>query len=47
MITKEEFIKSYREKSGGIPDKDMEKLEAIPCDCGDELCRGWQMRVKK
>ena len=43
-ITKEAFIKGYCERSK----VDWETLQrlgqiAIPCDCEDELCEGWQM----
>ena len=43
-MTKDEFEKGYAERSGVT----VEWLHsmgqwAIPCDCGDEGCHGWQM----
>jgi hypothetical protein len=39
-VTREEFIAGYCERHQCPPDG----LEAIPCECGLELCQGWRMR---
>ena len=43
-MTKDEFEKSYAEKSGMTVER-LHKLGlvAIPCDCGEDSCKGWQM----
>lgn len=55
-MTKDEFIDKYMADSklkpeyrtrDGFTIPDDEPRIALPCDCGDELCLGWQMiRVK-
>ena len=44
VMTREEFETSYREKCW-MTVEDFQKLKgrAIPCDCGEPGCRGWQM----
>jgi len=43
-VTKEEFEKGYAERSNVTIEWLRERhREAVPCDCGDELCQGWQM----
>lgn len=45
-MLKDEFEKGYAERSG-ITVEDLHKhgQEAVPCDCGEESCRGWAMRT--
>lgn len=43
-MTLDEFERGYAERSGMSP----ENLRALgmggtPCDCGESICRGWQM----
>jgi len=47
-MTKEEFEQGYAERSGKTVEaiKTIYGLEAIPCDCGEEICQGWQMISK-
>lgn len=42
-MTAEEFERQYAERSG-ITVERLRELGRIvaPCDCGDELCEGWQ-----
>ena len=45
-MTKEEFEKSWLEKSG-LPGKLSDYgLEVAECDCDYEGCKGWQVRTK-
>lgn len=40
-VTKEKFIKDYREKSN-ISICELNKTNVIlACDCGDKSCKGW------
>ena len=43
-ITREEFVAEYA-RASGLTVEDLRKagLVAVPCDCADEGCRGWQM----
>lgn len=44
MLTKEEFINQYCERSKITPEKLKEfGMSAHPCECGEEGCEGWQM----
>jgi len=43
-MTKDEFIAGYCERSNAPWDFLSVYLEAVPCDCGDESCKGWAMR---
>lgn len=45
-MTRNEFIAGYCERSGVTWEWLSEHMDAIPCDCGDETCLGWQMRTK-
>lgn len=56
-LTKEQFIKQYCEKSG-IPEEWCNEngfsrpwgdyySEAEPCDCGEEICKGWKLVHKE
>ena len=43
-ITAEEFALTYAERSGVTVEWLKENgREVRPCDCGDEMCEGWQM----
>ena len=43
-ITREEFEQAYAARSGvTVQWLRSQGLEAGPCDCGDEICEGWQM----
>lgn len=44
-LTQEQFEEMYARHSGCTIDflKEELKLEALPCECGDEICHGWQM----
>jgi hypothetical protein len=43
VITAAEFEQQYAERSNMTIEQLREWREPAPCDCGDELCRGWQM----
>jgi hypothetical protein len=44
IMTKDEFEQAYAKRSGITLEQLREiNREARPCDCGDELCQGWQM----
>jgi hypothetical protein len=45
-MTKEEFIKSYCERSGITERELMNTQSATPCDCGHKTCEGWAMVSK-
>ena len=47
--TAEQFAKEYAERSGvTIAWLKQHGREVMPCDCGDDMCEGWQMgRVDK
>ena len=43
-MTREDFENGYAERSGVTVEWLHEQNQyAIPCDCGDDLCQGWQM----
>ncbi|HKZ77718.1 MAG TPA: hypothetical protein VJ124_05290 [Pyrinomonadaceae bacterium] len=43
-MTRKEFEQGYAERSGVTVEWLHEQNQhAIPCDCGDDLCKGWQM----
>jgi len=43
-MTRQEFEQGYAERSKVTVEWLHEQNQyAIPCDCGDELCKGWQM----
>ena len=43
-MTKDEFERQYAERSGATVEwLHDEGLSAIPCDCGEAGCEGWQM----
>lgn len=42
-MTKDEFIAAYCARSGVHWDDIKEHREAVPCDCGEDICQGWQM----
>lgn len=46
-ISKEQFESEYAEKSGMTVEalRDL-GLYPVPCDCGEDMCRGWAMRHK-
>lgn len=47
-MTKEEFEQQYAERSHVTVERLHELGRyAVPCDCGDESCQGWQMLHKK
>lgn len=43
-MDREEFEQQYAERSG-ITRDELHNIGrvAIPCDCGEEICEGWQM----
>lgn len=43
-ITQSEFIRQYCDKSN-ISEDELNRLGqlAVPCDCGEDDCRGWAM----
>lgn len=41
--SKDKFIEDYCYRSHTTWDVLKDFMEAIPCDCGDDLCEGWQM----
>ena len=44
-LTKEEFEKAYAFRSDMTPDQVAELgLAAMPCDCGEDDCKGWAMQ---
>jgi len=51
VMTREEFIKGYYDRSGIAaserrPDGfqiGSHRRVAVPCDCGEDDCQGWQM----
>jgi hypothetical protein len=44
-ITKDDFIRAYAARSGLTPEQLLALgRDAFPCDCGDAICEGWQMR---
>ena len=45
-MTREEFIQGYCERSNVTWDELSKFRAAIPCDCGEEGCHGWQMVSK-
>lgn len=40
-MTKEDFIKLYCEKSKITEQELLESQVVLPCNCGDEICKGW------
>jgi hypothetical protein len=43
-VTRDEFITQYAEGSKiGVEMLRQIGLIAVPCDCGDDSCRGWRM----
>ena len=43
-LSAEEFVAAYAERSGVTVDwLRQHGQEVRPCDCGDEMCEGWQM----
>lgn len=44
QITRKQFEEAYASRSG-VTVKWLKQhgREARPCDCGDEMCEGWQM----
>ena len=43
-MTREEFEQGYEERSKvAVEWLHEQNQHAIPCDCGDVLCQGWQM----
>lgn len=46
-MTKEEFEHGYATRSG-VSVARLHQLGrcAVPCDCGDEMCDGWQMLTR-
>lgn len=47
-MTKNEFERAYARRSG-ITVKQLHKLGryAKPCNCGEEICEGWQITSKQ
>lgn len=52
MVTRKDFVAAYAKRSGlsdqwaalGLIDCGAGRtLAAMPCDCGDENCKGWAM----
>jgi hypothetical protein len=43
ILTKEAFIDRYCARSLATRDIILARMDAYPCDCGDERCLGWQM----
>lgn len=42
-MTREEFIEEYCQRSGISWEELSKRREAIPCTCGEDLCKGWAM----
>jgi hypothetical protein len=42
-MTRDEFIAGYCERSGVTWEWLSQRRTAIPCDCGEPECEGWQM----
>lgn len=40
-MTKEDFIKLYCEKSGITEEELLKTQVVLPCNCNDEICKGW------
>jgi hypothetical protein len=45
--TAEEFVKYYAENSGETVEEILEWRYPMPCDCENEICTGWQMKIKE
>lgn len=41
-MTRADFIKGYAERSGISVDQFNRYMCALPCDCGEAICQGWQ-----
>lgn len=41
-ITAEEFERGYAERCGKTVEQFRERRTVRPCNCGDEICEGWQ-----
>ena len=47
-MTKNEFVKDYCKRSGiAIDMLSLHNLVALPCNCGESKCAGWQMVAKE
>lgn len=44
-MTKQEFEKQYAQNSGETVEGIREFYKAVPCNCGDDICEGWQMKT--
>lgn len=42
-ISREDFIRDYCLRSGITVSQQMERFDAVPCECDYELCEGWKM----
>ncbi len=46
--TREEFAQAYARRSGVTVEWLLERgREVRPCDCGEDMCEGWQMAYVK
>jgi len=44
-VTKDAFIHRYAKGSGYTIEQLLKRMEARPCDCQEEGCKGWKMVV--
>lgn len=42
-ISREQFIEEYCVESGISWDELSQWRVAVPCDCGEDVCKGWAM----
>lgn len=42
-MTRDEFVADYAKRSGLIVPALLELMCPLPCACGDDGCKGWQM----
>lgn len=41
MITRDEFEKRWMKNSGISEEEFREEWVSLPCDCGEDRCKGW------
>ena len=46
VMTKEQFIEEFVAKTGWTVTEFHQRMALIPCDCGDALCKGWELSLK-
>jgi hypothetical protein len=42
-VTRDEFLRRYASNSGAPAEYILEQRTAIPCECREDGCDGWQM----